>query len=64
MSYAMQLASKQEDVVCLELYVKEAVMPLMVLAIAARATHKELLRTSEGAVIPERNVLQGFCIPM
>ena len=48
MSYLLQLATKQEDAICLELYVKENSMPQMVLAIGTAANHKELLRTSEG----------------
>ena len=48
MSYLTQLVVKQEDAVCLELYVKEACMPQMILGIATAANHKELLRTSEG----------------
>lgn len=49
MSYLVQLATRQEDSVCLELYVKESSMPLMVLGIGTAANHKELLRTNEGA---------------
>ena len=49
MSYALQTATRQEDAVCTELYVKETSMPPMVLAIGTSANHKELLRTSDGA---------------
>ena len=48
MSYLVQLATRQEDAVCLELYVKESSMPLMVLGIGTAANHKELIRTNEG----------------
>lgn len=51
MSYVTQLAVKQEDALCLELYVKEACMPQMVLAIATAANHKELLRTNDGTSV-------------
>lgn len=43
-----QMLLGQEDVISVELYVKEGSMPPMVLAIATPATHKELLRNHKG----------------
>lgn len=46
-SYLMQLVTGQEEVVCLELYVKDASMPPMVLAVATPSTYKELVKNNE-----------------
>lgn len=46
-SYLMQVLAGQEEVVCLELYVKEATMPPMVLAIATPTTYKELVKNND-----------------
>jgi len=46
-SHLMQMVMGQEEVVCLELYVKEGSMPPMVLAIATPSTYKELVKNNE-----------------
>jgi len=51
-SYLMQVLAGQEEVVCLELYVKEATMPPMVLAIATPTTYKELVKNNDGNPSP------------
>ena len=57
----MQRLTGQEEVVCLELYVKDASMPPMVLALATPTTYKELLKSNDGGSLPLHHPSNNIC---